>query len=517
MILGISAFTRGTSDDRGLPIFPDIQVELDNTSQEFSKLLAAYWAKNQPVEIFYAYGDEPEVFKTRIFRGIVSDYAKPHSTWRVRLRDVLEKYLKVKIPKYKCTVEEYPNLHPNSIGKEMPEVLGRASLTEEPAPGAIEAIYVDTVNFEYLAARGSLKAINQVYSDGQLVDPADYIINYKDGGRTYIEFDNDQGENKITFNADGYTYADWDDQETGGEFVRNPAYIILFLLTFLAEVPEPDVDIPAFEDLATVYADMGVAQDGYLILQDQKDAEGPLQELLWTYGAKIWENLEGQITIGRKDPTDVGYSLTLFDQIDALEEPEKPLGFDLAVNYAPIQWEYYPTANAFYKSKLKIWQASIDAFETEMMPGTAWDFPWTTSELLVDQRASEEILKLGFGNQRLTLTVSMQHFDNLEILQNFAFQDPFGLHPNGLGEEGHRYYIEALTYDLIGGQITISAIDLDWALRQYMVLGDENVLSPNWTAAGEPERLYAYLCDEATGAFADGEPGKIKIDENIGG
>ena len=518
MILGISAFTRGTSDDRGLPVFPDIELDMDNTTQEFSKLLAAYWIKNQPVEIFYGYRNEPDVVKAHVFRGIVTDYSKPHSRWKVRLRDVLEKYLKVKIPKYKCTVEEYPNIHPNAVGREMPEILGRARLTEAPAPGAVEAICIDTVNYEYLAARGSLKAVSEVYSDGQLINAANYAIVYKDGGRTYIKFTSNKKEAKITFNADGYAYDEWDDTESGaGAFVRNPAYIILFLLAFFAEIPEPDVDIPAFEALADVYAAMGAAQDGYLILQDQKDAEGPLQELLWTYGAKLWENLDGQITIGRKSAQDIAASLILFDQIDALQEPDKPIGFDQAINYAPLQWEYYPTANAFFKSKIASRQASIDAFETEMMPGTPWDFPWTTSETLVDQRAQEELLKLGFGNQKIIFPVSIEHLDQLEILENFKFQDPFGLHPTGLGEEDHRYYIESLTYDLLAGTIGITGIDLAWAMRQYFIYGDETVLSPNWSTAAEAEKLWAYLADETTGKFADGDPGKQIIDENEGG
>lgn len=462
MILSVSPFTRGTNDLTGLPVFSDMEVELDNTTREFSKLLAEYWVKNQPMWLYFGWREQPETWKETIFKGVVTDYEKPGTTWRVRLRDMMEKYFQVKVPKYRCIADEYPNIHPNHVAKEMPELLGEAHLDTGACPGAVEAICISTTAYMYLAARRSLYAVTAVYSDGVLkATPGDYSINYT-GGRTYIIFTADQGDNKVTFDFEGYSYAGWDSVGSTGGFIRNPAYIILYLFMVLAEVPISEIDMGAFDDLADDYEALGFGDSGYLILQDQRDVSSVLQELLFTYGAKCWITLDGKITIGRKDASNLSTSVHLFEQIDAIGEPRRPIGFNETVNYAPVKWQYFPTANFFLSSTLKTRQSSIDAFEVEIMPSTPWDFPWTDDSLLVDMRTAEELLKLGFGDQHLELKVSIEHIDELDILDTFGYQDPFGLDVLGIGEVAHYYYIEKLTYDVLGGTITILAIDQEF-------------------------------------------------------
>ena len=510
LVLSISPFTRGTNDLTGLPILPDMEIEIDNTSRELSKLLASYWCKNQLVEIWFGWQEEPNVFSELIYAGIVSDYDRPGPTWKVKLKDILEKYFSADIPKYRCTSDEFPYIHPQHNGRIMPEVLGLASLATGTAPGAVEAVYVDTVAFKYLAARGSLNAVLEVYSDGNLkTESVDYEVSYEDGGRTYLTFVADQGNAKITFNCEGYEYPDWD---SANGYIQNPAYILLFLLAFISEIPDINVDIPAFDDLADLYEALGFDESGYLIMQDQKTASSWLQELLFTFGAKQWSTTNYKVTIGRKDVGDIANPIVLFDQIDALEEPDRPQGFDQAVNFAPVQWNQYPTANLFLGAKPASRPSSIIAFEAEISPAQAWSFPWTDDEDLVDMRTTEELLKLGFGDQGLDLRVSLEHHGELEILDTFRFQDPYGLDSAGRGEVGRYNYVGTLGYDLMGCAIKINAVDLEWQLRQLVVLGDEDALSANWSAAVEAERLYAYLADDLTGLFADGEPGKTLYD-----
>jgi hypothetical protein len=515
MLLSMSPFTRGIGGETHLPLFPDMEITADNTSREFSKLLAEYWCKNQLVEVFVGWQEEPAVFASTIFQGIVTDYNRPGSTWSVRLRDVLEKYFAIKIPKYRCTLADYPNIYKNHLGREMPEVLGLASLTTGPNPGAIEAIYVDTATYEYLGSRGSLHAVREVYSEGILKTlTTDYAISYKDGGRTYITFTADQGNNKIMFNAEGYSYADWD---SANGYVQNPAYIILFLLAFFAEIPDINVDIPAFTALAAVFIALGFDEDGYLILQGGKAASDYLQELLFTYGAYHWIKGDGKITIGRKDVSNFATNLVLFQQIDALEEAKKPSGFDEAVNSAPVQWGYFPAANLFIGEKPASRPTSIAAFDTEIQPLSAWNFPWTSSEGLVDLRIAENLLRLGFGKQAINFPVSIEWRDLLDIFTNFKFQDPYGISRAGTGDVGRLAFVEKMTFDPLGMKIGIEGADLQWLLRQYCVLGDETLQPSAWTAATEEDRFYLYLCDELTGLLPDGEPGKALIDENMGG
>jgi CheY-like chemotaxis protein len=426
----------------------------------------------------------------------------------------MAKYFDLRLPQYRCTLAEYPSIHPNFIGREMPEAVGLCEYTEGTTPGAVEAIYVDTAAFKYLALRGSARSILSVYADGVLLAPADYTVGYADGGRTYITFDADRGEAKITFDCEGYSYVDWDWGGSAGGYVRNPAYVILFVLAFFLEIPEADIDVDSFDDLAARYTALGEDDAGYLVVQDEKEASQVLQELLFTYGAKMWVAADGRITVGRKDETDLTATAYLFQQIDAIEEAQKPSGFSEACNYAPVRWRHYPTANLFVGSKVAERASSIAAFEAEIMPSQAFDFPWTDSEALADLRAEEELLKLGFGDQRLQLKVSIEHIDELEILSTIRFQDPWGISLTGAGDVGRYFYIEKLTYDLMGNTIDIEAIDLEWLLREYVLFGDEDEIASNWSSASESDRMWGYMCDEITWEFADGEPGKIMMDEN---
>jgi|WetSurSiteA1Bulk_404760.scaffolds.fasta_scaffold00434_17 hypothetical protein len=511
MILDMSSFERGTNDLNGLPIFSDLEVTLDNTSQEFSKLLAEYRCKNQLVELWYGFESGDDIIDELIFSGVVADYDKPGSTWRVKLRDIKEKYFSIDIPRYRASIEDYPNIHQNHNGRAIPEVLGEASLTTGAAPGAIEAIYTDTSAFEYLAARGSLYAVPEVYVDGVLqASSGIYELIYKDGGRTYIHFFADQGDAKITFNAQGYDYLDWD---SAAGFVQNPAYVILFFLAFFCEMPDIVVDIEAFDTLAALYDSLGYGESGYLIIQENKRASEYLQELLFSYGAKLWTPADNMITIARKDISNFSSGPLFFDQIDALAEPDRRQGFDQAVNYAPIRWGYYPTANLFIGSKLHQNLGSIAALEAQIMPSPAWDFSWIKDESFADLRAQEELLKLSSGEQKISIQLSIERHHDIGILENFRFQDPFGLNISGEGDAARFYYSEKINYDPLRGALTLTGVDLQWLLRQYLVLGDEAEHPDNWSAALDSDRMYAYLCDELSGLFSDGENGKALVNE----
>lgn len=148
------------------------------------------------------------------------------------------------------------------------------------------------------------------------------------------------------------------------------------------------------------------------------------------------------------------------------------------------------------------------------------DYKWFTSSTLVAQLVRERLQKYGYGGQILHFDLDMHWFTKLDIFHNFQYQDPLGLSSTGAGEQGRYYYVESMDYDFMAGKIRVSAIDLQFLLRQYFILGDEAALAANWSSAGEPDRMYGYLCDETLGVsgegeFADGEPGKILVDENI--
>lgn len=143
------------------------------------------------------------------------------------------------------------------------------------------------------------------------------------------------------------------------------------------------------------------------------------------------------------------------------------------------------------------------------------DFPWITLNALADQRALEELLKRGQGDLKVKFPLPLRWFGQLDALSNFRLQDTFGLSTSGAGEVGRYYSVESITYDLLEGKLDIIAADMQWLLRQYCVAGDEDALATNWSSAGEADRMYCYACNELSGDFADGELGKILVDESL--
>lgn len=512
-IRGISSVARAIDDKTGAFNISDMTLELANNDKEFSKILASYSIlKNQIVEVFHGWTHEPEGWKSSIIKMIVDDHSLKGTSFNVTLKDITQMYFKKKVPFYTYTSDEYANIHPDQEGRFMPEVLGNATLTTGEHKGAVEAVYVDTVNFEYGAARGSLKSVDQVYSNDTLMaTPADYSIVYKDGGRTYIDFTGDQGDNKITYNAKGYTFIPWDD--AGNGHVQNPSYIIAFFLSLIMEVPLAFLNMNAFDDLAAIYTAMGVDTVGKLIIQDEQDAEEVLKELLFSFGAAGFIDNTGRFKVERKDISNYSTSLFIFDQQDLKESAERQMNLNEAVNYVKPKWDYIPTHSIYKSATEENRQCAIDDFGAEMEPDTPFRFPWTDSATLVDQRILEELLKRGYGDQKISFPVPIYFIDELDVFTNFRFQDPFGLSSTGAGEVGRYYYVESLSYDFQNNKIDVVAIDLQWLLRQYCIAGDETVLASNWATAGEADRMYCYAGDEVTGKFPDGEMAKELADE----
>lgn len=507
----VSPFTRSIDDKTGLFSISDMNVTLANPDKKFSSLLYRHWLKNQIVEFYFGKGIEPEAWQSDIFQGIVDDYSLKGPHFDVVIKDIIQKYFQIKIPLHICTKADYPNIHESAIGgKPRPVVVGEASLIPAVAgenSGAIEAPYVDTVNHSYLAADFSLFAIPQVYSANVLkATPGDYSIAYRDGGRTYIDFTADQGDNRITFNGKGCSIPMWD---SANGFIQNPAYVISFLLTQLVGMPINYLDMDSFDVLAALFTTLGWHESGFLVIHNEaRDAWSVLQELLFTFGAKLWPARDGRLTIGRKDITNYSTNLYIFEQLDLLEPPNRAYNLPSAVNFVNSKWNYAPAHSAFQGSMEKSRASSITKFGKEVME--EWLFPWTTSEAVVTQRTTEELLKRGFGDPKVEFSVKLKEFiDNLDIFSNFRLQDPWGPSSTGTGQVGHYYYVESLTYDPQNEKIDVVGIDMQWLLRQYFIFGDRGSLASLWPNAEEADRMFGYFCNRETGLFADNEPGKI--------
>lgn len=516
-LTGFSTLKREIDDKVGLFNVSDINAIVANTDNAISILMADYFMKNQFVEFFNVFDGEPSGWKESIAKMIVEDYEQVGTTWLFKMKDITKKYMKRRVPIYRCLEEDFPNIHKEIINRSMPDVVGLNTLTTGEQKGATEALLIDTTTYKYLAARGSLKSIDQVYSANELISSSDYTITWENwpgqfNGVTYITFDNDQEENKITYNAKGYMFYPWN---ASAGYVRNPAYVIAFFLAFIMEIPVQLLDLDSFDDLATVFENLGWEDTGRYYIQDPKDPMAELARLLYTYGVKLFPDYYGRLSAARKDISNYTTSIILFDQIDLLKPAKRKYNLHDAVNKVEAKYDFYPSASYFKSSEKDTRQKSIEDFETEIEPSQAWEFPWTDSQSMVQQRLLDELFKFGYGDQKLEFEIPLSWINDIDIFTNFRFQDPYGLSRTGAGETGRYYYVESIDYDFQAQKMKITAIDLQWLLRQYFILGDEDDLAVNWSTANESERMFGYLCDEYEDKFADGEPGKKLVDENI--
>jgi len=347
-IMQMSSPKRAIDDKTGLFQVVDLNLTLANNDKEFSKLLTSHILKNQEATIYHAWTDEPEASKSHICTLVVEDYSLKGTQFNLKLKDITKKYFIKKVPTKICTEEEFPNIHPDHIGRSMPEILGNATFDDtHEHPGAVEAVYINTWAHQYLAAAGILKAVPKVYSDDVLMaTPADYSIVYS-GGRTLIDFTGDQGDNTVAFDAHGYSIPAWD---SANGYIQNLAYIIEYFLRFLMGVPSSLINMPSFAEVATYFTNLGVHESCYLILQDEVDATDILREMLFTGGAKCFIAKDGKFKLARKDIHN--YEITSLDshiitQTDLHDASERQWNLLNAINTIKARFGYIPWQRLF--------------------------------------------------------------------------------------------------------------------------------------------------------------------------
>lgn len=141
-----------------------------------------------------------------------------------------------------------------------------------------------------------------------------------------------------------------------------------------------------------------------------------------------------------------------------------------------------------------------------------WDMPWTDSEVLIAERITEELLKRGQGDFKVEFTLPINWITAFDILTNFRLQEPFGIDgttnpPEERGEVGRYYYIESLTYDFMNQKMSIVAVDLQFLLRQIMIVAHCGDVAEKWENTSETDKMYAYVGNcEADSFVSDGSP-----------
>ena len=127
-----------------------------------------------------------------------------------------------------------------------------------------------------------------------------------------------------------------------------------------------------------------------------------------------------------------------------------------------------------------------------------WDMPWTDSAVLIAERITEELLKRGQGDFKVEFTLPMNWITAFDILTNLRLQEPFGIDgttnpPAERGEVGRYYYIESLTYNFMNQKLSVIAVDLQFLLRQIMIVAHCGDVAETWANASETDKMYAYV------------------------
>jgi len=498
-VLGVSTFTRAIDDLTGLFEVSDITVDLASHDHHFQERLALGHCKNQGVAVYFGWADEPAAWMSQVYGGIVDDYTLKGPVFSAVVKDITQMYLRKRLPRFTVTLEDYPNAHPDHVGRAVPEILGLFDWDG----GAIEAVYVDTTTYKYLAAAYTLDSITAVYSDGTLVNPAQYTITYDADGRTYIDFKNSQGDKKVTFNCTGYSLAAWN---SANGYVQNPAYVLGWTLIYMLGVPPASVDTASLDTLADYYETNGWGEIGRLAVVEDKSPEDVLKDLLFSFGVKMWPGLDGRLKFGRKDLSDLSYNLHLIAQTDLLDAPERPFGMRESITRIRTRFGYYPAPDA--------WDGSIDSecgegvsyYDACMEPGAVWDYPCIDSEEFAGVRLAEDFLRLEHGERTVSFSLPIRYATELDIFDTFRLQDPYGVSATGSGEYGRYYYVSSLTYDFQNGTIQVIGVDLQWMVGECMIIGRCEDIAENWLDASDWQRIFAYIGSCATDQLSDGWP-----------
>jgi len=509
-ILTLGTLSRGFEDEFGLLSISDITMSLANTDKDFSIKRYSHMVKNQLMGIYSVYDDQPLDLKESIITVVCDDDWIHGPVFHASFYDLTRKYFTRPVPDELATEAEFPHIHDSAKNRGFPIALGLNYLVGE-TPGAIEALYIDTRagNWKYLALGGSGKSITQVYSDGnEKVEGAgnDYTISYEDGGRTYINFNADQEEAKITFNCEGYIFGDWN--STKG-YVQNPAYILLFYFAFLMQMPMEYIDVESFNVLAVQFEDEGYEEAGRLVVQDERSGDEILREFLFTFGVRMWPDSYGRVKVERKEYCDLSSTLHIWEQIDCIGHAVRKFNTDKAINFIKAKYDFYPTVNYFKGSDEASDPLSIADFGGKPLePSADYLFPWTNSADLIADRLAEILAQFAYGDQKIHFDLPINFIDKIDVNMNFTFQNPYGLDASGHGERARLYFFEKITVDFDGNLIQCVGSDLQWLLGQCFILGDRSTLPNLYSDASNEQRLYGYLCDRTTGRFLTGHPGK---------
>ena len=490
-----------------------ISITFNDTDYEFRGLEETEnpGFRNRPVAVAVAFRDDAYATPLTLYSGRIYDWRRlDNLQYQI---DVEENSLNLQneYPDKRVELTDYPYADASAVGWVVPIPYGVISALDASADGAYGhpslsadgcgglPLVDNRIDQEItLVGRqaGSITC-DRVYLDGfPMTSGVDYNIGTQViDGQTHTEIRWLPGVNPTPYNRISCDI-------TFG--TRRPVEAIQHFLVSFCGYVTGDFDAATYAVATATEVNRGYGfagvlwkADKLLVLLDNWRDEFEL-DIFWDKAGKIHFRYLTSIFATPRKYSDVTNILGGFDSDPQVKELMNSLKYGYNFHYSRTYFYNYDTyddagSQTKYGEKFQTFQG----------------FNWIRDSTTALDIASRKVIRfkdpITFDELHLPLT---SFSDNLADMISVT-------HAEGVGAAGYvdKYFqVRVTNYNIDRFINTVLLEDAKNFTGSSFILGDETALHSTWATAAGAERNYGYLCDETTGKFVDGEPGKRMFD-----
>lgn len=550
-VLSFGGIRRAMPSQNSIGEVSDITVDLDNADGFFSLKLdydTGTPIKNRLATIKMGTEGMPLSDFQTIFAGKIDDYTLKNRVFSVTIKNIVQ-YLPEKPKVGTVTLTEYPHAHADALGKVFPWVYGKAVSvdTSVTSPnkfnnGAIECLYVDNTTgaYRFLIAGHAIKDIPsssddatkrdvyQITSAGVTKLPnANYTLVKSDGvdGRAYLVFSaasastfTDAAGNlaKIRVNVHGMDSS----HDSVGTLLENPVDVFEDMIANMLGLSGSDIDTGSFDDVRTVCDDrLYIAAGAYVT---EQDTQSMLKDFAASFDMKIYTTKANKIGVHIFEPQIDTAGSEISEQIHILADSwNLKFGTDFngttlsnnVINKLTYKFNLHPALNDYLNSDLVEDATSQSRYGIQE---NTIEYKWTSDSATANDVATRTVFKTKYpyGISDFDLSLYGMVSELSELVEITHSEAPSS---DGRGYQNRISEIFVMEYDLDNHKVHYECHDIDFLARQGFFLGSDGsdgnpqVNAADWTDATDFDKKYGYLCDESTGEFSNGDPGKALL------
>ena len=467
--------------------------------------------RNRTVSVSVSFADDDYATSLVLYTGRIYDWRRlDNLQFQIDVEENSQN-LSNEYPDKRVELTDYPNADPSAVGWVIPIPYGVITSDGTSGDGAYghPSLSIDGYGglplvdnrldqeVTLVGLQAAAITVDAVYLDGvALTDGVDYNITTQTiDGKVHTEITWAAGINPTNYNriSADITFG-----------TRRPVEAIKHYLIQFCGYVDGDFDATAYTTATAVETDRGYAFAGVLwkaeklltILDNWRD-EFEL-EIYWGKDGKIIFKYLSAVFASPPAYNDTVSILAGFDSDPQVKELMNRLKYGYSFHYSRAYFYNY----AIYENT----DSQTKYGETfEVFQGFSWIRDATTA--------------LDIASRKIVRFKDPITFDELRLPLKSFTEDLAGMisvtHLEGTGAAGYvsKYFqIRTTNYNIDQYVNTVLLEDARNFFGNACILGDEDILPATWTLASGAERNYCYLCDETTGEFSDGEPGKRMFD-----